>query len=456
MKRVLSQAFGRLLIAVIAWGLALSACRAADWPTNRGNPARTGVADASPGPQSGKVLWIHKSTDHYVAAPVPAGDVVLISALAAFNTSSFHAMSTDPAVEKRVKWSKSVPYLKLPMVCAPAVAGNLVVFGDGMHQTDGATLHGVRLDNGMPLWQFAVPGQLVHLEGAPSIVNGRVIIGGGNAGVLCVDSTRLELEGKDVDAAAAQATLDARWKDLLAKYEQEKKTDPDFAIPPSEDALPKPRPKLSWQVGQGKWHVDAAVAVAGDRVLAASAFLDTEKQGDRSLVCLKLADGSQVWKVPLKFNPWAGPTVSGDVAVVGCSSVRLEPRDVPHAVGEVIAVSLADGSIKWRKELPGGVVSAVAVKDNFAVFTATDGCVLRQSCRCGRFCLRRRSEGAGAMPGFERRETGVGTEPRHRSEGHGPGNGLRGTGGRSRAIVCCNLQPGIINQIRDCGRLYWR
>ncbi|MBC7821719.1 MAG: PQQ-binding-like beta-propeller repeat protein, partial [Planctomycetaceae bacterium] len=345
----------------------------ADWPTHRGNLARTGCVDGQPGPMSARVIWVHKSSDHYIAAPVPTGDSVLVSALAAFNTSTFQSLSVDPAAKQRVRWAKSVPYLKLPTVCAPAVAGNLVVFGDGMHQTDGAVLHGVRLDAGLPLWQLPVPGQLVHLEGAPTIAGGKVFIGGGNAGVLCVDTTRLELDGKEVDAAAAQTMLDKRWKELLAKYEQEKKTDPDFAIPPSEDSLPKPRPKLAWQVGAGKWHVDAAVAVVGDRVLAATAFLDVEQSGLRALHCLKVGDGSVVWKTPLKFNPWAGPTVVGDLVLVGCSSVRLEPKDVGKAQGEVLAISLADGSVKWRKELAAGVVSAVAVKDQLAVFTATDG-----------------------------------------------------------------------------------
>lgn len=361
--------------------IALAACCAlvcgdvpgADWPTHRGNLARTGCVDGQPGPTSAKVVWVHKSSDHYIAAPVPTGDSVLVSALAAFNTSTFQSLAVDPAVKQRVRWAKSVPYLKLPTVCAPAVAGNLVVFGDGMHQTDGAVLHGVRLDTGLPLWQLPVPGQLVHLEGAPTIAGGKVFIGGGNAGVLCVDTTRLELDGKEVDAVAAQSMLDKRWKELLAKYEQEKKVDPDFAIAPSEDSLPKLRPRLMWQEGAGKWHVDAAVAIVGDRVLAATAFLDVEQSGLRALHCLKVGDGSVVWKTPLKFNPWAGPTVVGDLVLVGCSSVRLEPKDVGKAQGEVLAISLTDGSVKWRKELPAGIVSAVAVKDQLAVFTATDG-----------------------------------------------------------------------------------
>lgn len=360
---------------ILAATLTLSV-EAADWPTARGNGSRTGNVDNGHGPKTGRVLWVHKSTDHYIAAPVPAGDLVLVSSLAAFNTSSFQAMSTDPlAGDKRVRWVKAAPYLKLPTVSSPVVAGNLVVFGDGMHQTDGAILHGVQLDSGLPLWQYPVPGQLVHLEGSAAIANGRVLIGGGNAGVICVDPQRLDLDGKQVTAAQAKVVLDARWQQLLAAYEREKKIDPDFAIPPSEDSLPKPKPQLVWQAGAGKWHVDASVAVTHERVIVTSAYLEMEKTGDRAIIGLNLADGGQIWKTALKHNPWAGPTVSGDVVLVGCSSIRLEPRDLSRAQGEVIAVSITDGLVKWRREIPAGVVSSIAVADGIAVFAGTDGCV---------------------------------------------------------------------------------
>ena len=361
--------------ALLTWGLLLQVTPlpASDWPTNRGNSARTGCVDGLSGPASNKVLWVHKSTDHYIAAPVAVGDSVLVSGLAAFNTSSFQSLAADPTAKQRVRWLKSVPYLKLPTVCAPAVVDGVVVFGDGMHQTDGAILHGVRLDNGLPLWQFPVPGELVHLEGSPTFAGGKILIGGGHAGVLCVDPSRLELDGKEVDAQSAQAALQKKWDELVASYEKEKKVDPDFAIPPSEDSLPKPRPKLVWQAGAGKWHVDASIAVAGERVLLATAFLDVEKSGERALCCVKLGDGSVQWGTPLKFNPWAGPTVAGDLVLVGCSSVRLEPSEAAKGQGEVVAVSLADGSVKWRKEFAAGIVSAIAVKDQLAIFTGTDG-----------------------------------------------------------------------------------
>ena len=43
------------------------------------------------------------------------------------------------------------------------------------------------------------------------------------------------------------------------------------------------------------------------RCVVASAFLDDEKVGKRSLFCLKAADGSVVWESPVTFNPWGAP-----------------------------------------------------------------------------------------------------------------------------------------------------
>jgi outer membrane protein assembly factor BamB len=59
--------------------------------------------------------------------------------------------------------------------------------------------------------------------------------------------------------------------------------------------------------------------------------------------------------------------------LVGCSSIRLGPKAIPGAKGEVVAVELDTGKVRWRKEVPGGVLSSVAVKAGLAVFTATDG-----------------------------------------------------------------------------------
>ena len=357
-----------------------------DWPTHRGNPERTGNTDAQPGPKTPKVLWVYKSAEHYVASPVPHKKLIYVGGLGAFNTGVFHAISTEHGATQRVVWSKTAPYIRRPTVCAPSIVDGLAVFGDGMHQTNDAILYCVKADSGLPVWQYTVPGKLVHIEGSPTISKGRVYIGGGAAGVLCLDLKRVTLEGKDQDLDAALATVTKRWAELTAAYERDRKSNPQLAIPPSEDELPRPAPKLLWQQGKETWHIDAPLAVAGggNFVLAASAYLDAEKVGKRSLLCLKTADGSTAWEAKLEINPWAGPTVTGRTVLVGCSFIRFDRKLIPKATGEVVAFDLFAGKVLWRHKAGGGVLSAIAVKDGLAVYTCTDGKVVARKCDTGK------------------------------------------------------------------------
>jgi outer membrane protein assembly factor BamB len=349
------------------------------WATYRGNPERTGNTDGAAGPAQPKVLWVFKSKDHFIASPVPQHDRLYVSGLGGFNVPTFYVLATDPKAPKRELLTKSSPYLKLPTVSSPALAGgkagvpSLLVFGDGMHQTDGAILHCMQHEGGKPLWQLPLPGNLVHLEGSPTIAEGKVYIGGGAAGVICVELERVTLEGKEQKLPEVQKILAERWKALQAKYEDDKKKDPDFAVPPSEDQLPRAMPKRVWQEGKDKWHVDAPVNVIGERVLVATAFLDKEKVGDRALYCLEAKTGAKQWRAELTYNPWGGPSILGKVVVVGGSTIGYDPKSLKQAKGEIAAFDLSDGKPKWRKDVPGGVVSSPALTAGLAVVTATDG-----------------------------------------------------------------------------------
>ena len=361
--------------AIALLAIAFATPASADWTTHRGNLERTGNVDGQAGPKKPNVLWVHKAAEHFVASLVPDLGTLYVAALGGFGTPAFHAFTTDPDTSERMLWSKGAPFLTLPTVSPPAILGGLVVFGDGMHQTDGATLYCVRAENGRPVWQYPVVGKLVHMEGAATIEKDRVFIGGGDAGVLCVELKKVTLDGQSQDLATVEKLIDQRWAEMAAKYEEAKRKDPEFALPPNESALPKPVPKLVWQQGKGTLHVDASLAVAGDRVLVASAYIDDERIGKRVLICLNAADGNQLWEAPLALNPWAGSTVSGNTVLLGCSSIRFDRKLVPGAKGEIVALNLENGQVKWRKEVPGGILSTVAVSGGLAVATATDGVV---------------------------------------------------------------------------------
>lgn len=344
------------------------------WATYRGNPQRTANTDGIPGPQKPGVLWAVKSQDHFLAAPVPVAERLYVSGLGGFNRPTlylFPASARMPKVEP--VWMKSAPYLKLASVSSPAVFGNALVFGDGMHQDAGGILHCVSADSGRPLWQLPMPGDLIHLEGGPTIANSRVYMGTGAGGILCVELNTAILDGKELDLPAIAKLQEQRWKELQAAFEKDKKVNPDTALEPTDDQLYKPAPKKVWQMGAGQWHCDAPVNVIGDKVLAPTSFLNKEKVGERALYCLNAANGSTLWKRELPLNPWGGASVTGDTIIVGGSSVGYYYNEIKGAKGDITALDLATGQEKWRKEIPGGVLGCVAIADGLAVCTATDG-----------------------------------------------------------------------------------
>lgn len=358
------------LLALLA--LAAPLC-AQPWSTYRGDTQRTGCADGKAGPASPKVLWVLKSKEHFVASPVPFKDRLYVGGLSFINTGVFHALDLAPKSEKRVAWSRKAPDIELPTVSSPAVSDGKLIFGDGMHQNSGASLYCLDTAKGTILWQLKVEGKLVHLEGSPTVAGGKVYFGGGAAGVLCVDPGKLSLEGKEMTAAAIAKAIEAKRSALQKEYEEAKKKGDKFAVPPTERDLPKASPVVEWQVGKDKWHVDAPVAVVGDRVLAASAYLDKEMVGDRALFCLDAKTGKQKWKEKLTVNPWGGPSVQGEVVVVSGSTINYDPAALKGAKGIVAAFELATGKRKWSKDLPGGVLGCAALGKDFAVVTSSDG-----------------------------------------------------------------------------------
>lgn len=368
-------------IAIIA-ALAVAGAAAAQvtWPTFRGNNARTGAVQDKVFIEKPKVIWSYKAPEHFVATPVPAGDRLIIAGLGAFNAPQVRALSLDAQTADRVLFTKTSPLIQHPTVCAPAVLGDYVVFGDGMHQTDNATLHCIHRETGRPLWRYELPGKLVHIEASPIIDNNRVYVAAGDAGIICVELKKVTLDGKEQDLAAVIPQIDTAWQKMAASYDEQKKKDPDFALPPDETKLPRPSPKLIWHKGQKQWHVDAPLAISGDSLIVASSFIEEDKAGKRAILCLNKNDGSVLWEVPLDINPWGGVTVTtggaaGDTVLVACSSIRFDRKLIPEAKGEVVALDLANGNIKWRKPVNGGVLGNVTVAGanaEITLYTSTD------------------------------------------------------------------------------------
>ncbi len=74
---------------------------------------------------------------------------------------------------------------------------------------------------------------------------------------------------------------------------------------------------------------------------------------------LKMADGETAWKAELKFNPWGGATVAGDLVIVPGSSIGYYYKELKGAKGDITAFDLKTGEQRWRKEIPTGAYSVV-------------------------------------------------------------------------------------------------
>jgi outer membrane protein assembly factor BamB len=113
--------------------------------------------------------------------------------------------------------------------------------------------------------------------------------------------------------------------------------------------------------------------LSGDKVFVSSAYLDKEKLGERALICLNAATGAELWKVPLKFNAWAGATLAGEHVIVPCSTIRYDPKELSGAKGEVVAIKAADGKVEWRKDTTAAILATAAAVGEVVVICDTEG-----------------------------------------------------------------------------------
>ena len=180
-------------------------------------------------------------------------------------------------------------------------------------------------------------------------------MGGGAAGAFCVELDKATLDGKEYDLAAVAKMQEAKWKELAAKYEEAKAKKDDFAIPPDDGQLLKFVPKKAWQKGEGKWHVDAPVNVAGDMVFVPTSYLDKEKVGERALYALKRRDRRDGVEARADAQPVGRGDRRGRRGDRAGQLRRLLLQGAEGAKGDLTALDLKTGAEKWTE---GGSAAA--------------------------------------------------------------------------------------------------
>ncbi len=98
-----------LLSLVLLLPATARAAEPGPWATYRGTPQRTGNTDGAAGPEKPALLWSVKSTDHFLAAPVPVKDGVYVAGIGAFNRPSAFLYPFAGKAAPTATWCRAAP-----------------------------------------------------------------------------------------------------------------------------------------------------------------------------------------------------------------------------------------------------------------------------------------------------------------------------------------------------------
>jgi outer membrane protein assembly factor BamB len=271
--------------------------RAADWPTFRGDPRRTGNADGGAIPLRLERKWAYRPEKRSAAdsSPAIAGGLVLIGLSERSVFRSGGRVVCLDAASGGLKWERPTSF---PVFSSAAVAGGRVYVGEGYHEDSGCKLRCLEVASGEELWAFETRS---HIESSPVVEGGRVAFGAGDDGLYCLDAA----SGKEVWHFPAE-------------------------------------------------HIDLSPLAASGLVFAGIGY------GEHAAVCLAAKDGAVRWRTPIDLPAWGAPVLAGARLFVGTGNGTMvasaeEPR------GKVLCLAATTGKVIWSRDLPDGVHTAIAL-----------------------------------------------------------------------------------------------
>jgi outer membrane protein assembly factor BamB len=131
------------------------------------------------------------------------------------------------------------------------------------------------------------------------------------------------------------------------------------------------------------YHIDTSPAVSGKRVFAGAGAGDLYKEP--AILCLDAETGAKQWLVQTDLPAWGSPTVADDCVYFGVGNGRLNERD-PNPAGALVCVRAADGSQVWQIKTGDSVLSKTEVDAAHAYFGTCDNNVYCVNRRTGKLC----------------------------------------------------------------------
>lgn len=285
-----------------------------DWPTYRGDPARSGVS-MSPGPvESPAEFWRFQAGGSINSEPAVVDGVLYVGS----DDGNLYAFDARTGAER---WRFAADSA---LSSSPAVADGVVYVGSG----DG-TLFAIAVETGAELW--TAPG--ARSNASPVVVDGVVFTGGEDGNLYALDATSgAEIWRAPLGAAASRSTSVAGETVFIGSF--------DGKLHAFEAATGAPQ----WQF-QTDGGTPTTVAIV-DGVVYESTF-----EGDaNALYAIDAATGEERWRFTSETGDavWL-PTVHDGVAYAGSDD------------GNIYALDAADGQELWRFATGDGVDSSASL-----------------------------------------------------------------------------------------------
>ncbi|MFP4054648.1 MAG: PQQ-binding-like beta-propeller repeat protein [Phycisphaerae bacterium] len=316
-----------LAIAGLWWGLATvfpasttqrnvdgGAEAGRDWPLFRGNLRRNGHVPGTPDPASGGIRWrFRRGGEAYLSSPAVVGNrVYFTTATIQIGRGRGEIVCLD-ADTGQVVW-KTRPDNYDATFSSPAISGEYLVVGEGLHTTTDARVICLSLAPGREgeiLWSYQTAS---HVESTPVIYDGKVYVGAGDKeGYYCF---ALEGDGKG-------------------------------------------NPKVLWH-RYGKDFLDAETSIAA----ADGRFYAGLGNEGKALVELDADTGEELRRIEMPFPVFSPPAIADGKLYVGCGNgdfaKTAEQLGLP-AGGKLVCVDQESFRVEWSFDLPETVLGSPAV-----------------------------------------------------------------------------------------------